>query len=240
MRLHASGLVRLILTGLIPMVLLTFLNYKIIQGLRSSPAASRRAGSESRQALTLVVIAWIFLICHTPRILLNLVENLQMEHFYNCQGEMKVPAWFHCLTGLNHLLLILNSSINFLIYCVCGTRFRKELSMLCRLSFLLQRGAVHEVVELCNNNNNSPALTSAVERYPTTAVSTRGTPITAVSTRGAPTTAVSTRGAPTTAVPTRGTPTTAVSTRGTPTTAVSTSGTPNTTVSGRNLMTTTV
>ena len=38
-----------------------------------------------------------------------------------------IPALWFCLNDLNHVLIVLNSSLNFYIYCVVGKRFRDEL-----------------------------------------------------------------------------------------------------------------
>ena len=32
------------------------------------------------------------------------------------------PKWMHTMSYINHLMLVLNSSINFIIYCFVGTR----------------------------------------------------------------------------------------------------------------------
>ena len=37
------------------------------------------------------------------------------------------PGWMHTASYLNHLMLVLNSSVNFLIYCFVGRRFRAAL-----------------------------------------------------------------------------------------------------------------
>ena len=33
------------------------------------------------------------------RILLNLVENILMEQFFQCSGSPSIPTWFHCMSG---------------------------------------------------------------------------------------------------------------------------------------------
>ena len=37
------------------------------------------------------------------------------------------PAWNLCLTSANHLLLAINASVNFLIYCSIGKKFKAVL-----------------------------------------------------------------------------------------------------------------
>ncbi len=43
-----------------------------------------------------------------------------------------LPNWISSFSGnVNHLLLVTNSSVNFLIYCCMAKRFRKALLKLC-------------------------------------------------------------------------------------------------------------
>ena len=44
------------------------------------------------------------------------------------QGVPQQPKWLYIISSLNHLFLLCNSSVNFIIYCFCGSRFRKSLS----------------------------------------------------------------------------------------------------------------
>ena len=37
------------------------------------------------------------------------------------------PSWNLCLTSANHLLLTINASVNFLIYCSIGKKFKSVL-----------------------------------------------------------------------------------------------------------------
>ena len=65
--------------------------------------------SQKRKALTLIAIVLIYIISNIPRHLLNFYESYH--------SEMKSwPKWLHFLTSVSHLLLVFNSSVNFLIY----------------------------------------------------------------------------------------------------------------------------
>ena len=44
-----------------------------------------------------------------------------------CNHMLVRPLWNLCLTSANHLLLVINASINFLIYCSIGKRFKSVL-----------------------------------------------------------------------------------------------------------------
>ena len=38
------------------------------------------------------------------------------------------PGWLYIISAINHLMLMFNSSVNFIIYCAVGSRFRNALS----------------------------------------------------------------------------------------------------------------
>lgn len=89
---------------------------------------------ENRQALVLFFIVVLFLVCNIPRIILNAYEMLQV-HTIRANRDNKcfaLPGWILLTTNLSLVLITLNSSVNFFIYCLVNTTFRKE--MLTRLS----------------------------------------------------------------------------------------------------------
>ena len=47
-------------------------------------------------------------------------------------GLHPIPAFWFCVDDLSHVLILLNSSLNFYIYCVVGKKFRTELSSFIR------------------------------------------------------------------------------------------------------------
>ncbi|XP_023335988.1 G-protein coupled receptor daf-37 [Eurytemora carolleeae] len=134
---YYSFYTRLIATGIIPVVFLTFFNIKIYQGIKGvrtrmeqNGVGSRRqqeAISELNLAIVLVCVVVVFLICHIPRILLNMFDVLHINDILRCEGKYESPAWFKCMAGFNHLLLILNSSCNFIIYCSLNQNVKEYL-----------------------------------------------------------------------------------------------------------------
>ena len=40
-------------------------------------------------------------------------------------GRAANPPWLYVISALNHLMLMVNSSINFIIYCAVGSKFRR-------------------------------------------------------------------------------------------------------------------
>ena len=52
-------------------------------------------------------------------------------------GHHPIPAIWFCVDGLNHVLMVLNSSLNFFIYCLVGKKFRSELFSFLRSLFVI-------------------------------------------------------------------------------------------------------
>jgi hypothetical protein len=43
-------------------------------------------------------------------------------------GRHPIPGFWFCIADLNHVLIVLNSCLNFYIYCLVGKRFRADVS----------------------------------------------------------------------------------------------------------------
>ena len=69
----------------------------------------------------------VFVICNVLRVFLNMYDFSDMEKILNCEekglGRMTPPS-MTCVVYVSHLLLMVNSSVNFLVYCVAGSKFR--------------------------------------------------------------------------------------------------------------------
>ena len=90
-----------------------------------------------KSTIILVSIVVIFLVCHTYRLSLRLYEvahpqNNTLEHFRRCRtlGRYHIPVAFYVLVNFHHLFLVLNSSVNFIIYCAVGKEFRDKMFQL--------------------------------------------------------------------------------------------------------------
>ena len=53
--------------------------------------------------------------------------DLSTIYLFRCREELQPPSWFLCLTSFNHLSLVFNASINFLIYFSLGKEFKSVL-----------------------------------------------------------------------------------------------------------------
>ena len=83
---------------------------------------------EDSMGMVFVMIILIFLICHFPRILLDAYEIASVEWTEYCEAHDKLALsfWSLILVSISHVLLVLSSSVNMIIYCVLGTKFRIE------------------------------------------------------------------------------------------------------------------
>ncbi|CAB4067152.1 unnamed protein product [Lepeophtheirus salmonis] len=105
----------LIMTCLIPIGSLVYFNSRIFRGIQMTHERTRkknkqRAG-EMNMAAILLCIVFLFMICHVLRILLNVNEIFMLDDIISCGDDFTPPAWFFCVTSINHWLLIVNASL---------------------------------------------------------------------------------------------------------------------------------
>jgi len=115
----------------------------------ASSAASSGATAEKNLAFVLFGIVLVFLVCHTCRLITSCFEASMLESIIMCNQIAEkqnitlwpsVPVFLYIITPLSHLLLMINSSVNFLIYCAVGSRFR---TALCTATGQLRRNLSH-------------------------------------------------------------------------------------------------
>jgi len=115
---------RLCVLGILPFGAITFLNTKIYIAVR------RRMRSRSRKndhmSIILMLIVTVFVICNLPRLILNMHEITVIDDITRCKDTDLggFPVWSILLGFFSHIFLVINSSINLLIYCLVGAKFR--------------------------------------------------------------------------------------------------------------------
>ena len=137
------------ITGIIPVFLLTYFNFFIGKGMKKfvQQRSTRRQKSLLRksendiqeeqenknqrtQTIILFAIVIIFILCHSLRIILNVEEfvihSTTMEDLKN-SCRYGYPFWVLIGHPISEVLLKLNSSVNFFIYCAFNNCFRKAL-----------------------------------------------------------------------------------------------------------------
>ena len=132
---------RLFSDGIIPVMILLYLNTRIIIALISATKvqrfnSARRQRKEINLTIILLCIVFIFFCCHAARIILDIYEFLNIEKVLECkklarcarQHYLYLPnKFFFFLPKISHMMQILNSSTNFIVYCLVGQNFRREL-----------------------------------------------------------------------------------------------------------------
>lgn len=114
-----------------PLLLLMGLNFRLIRALQEVRRKHRDMTKSNRHkenvTLILVVVVSIFIICEIPDTMLRFVVTL-------CEFVPIIRINLLTLRYLNsctNMLLTVNSSINFLIYCLIGQKFRKIFRQMC-------------------------------------------------------------------------------------------------------------
>jgi len=118
---------RFFILGLVPMLLLIFLNVRVFIAIHSR----KSSGKETTYSTILLLIVAIFILCHMPRVALNIYEFYDKEK----NDECGPPVWSMIfMVFSNQVLPALNSAINFFIYFLAGKKFRRSLVnlVLCR------------------------------------------------------------------------------------------------------------
>ena len=132
---------RLFSDGIIPIVILLYLNTRVTLALISATKvqrfnSARRQRKEINLTIILLCIVLIFFCCQSARIILDVYEFLNVEKVLACRNLRRCARlpytylpnnFFFFLPVISHMMLILNSSTNFIVYCLVGHNFRREL-----------------------------------------------------------------------------------------------------------------
>ena len=120
--------------------LLTYFNIALINRLKNSRRQWRHISRSQRKELKLttipLTIVVLFYILSLPAVLINFCDSLT-ESIHSEILIIKNEAWQAFLT-VSNFLVVINSSVNFIIYCFAGRKFRQTLfRMLQKLQLFL-------------------------------------------------------------------------------------------------------
>merc|ERR1711892_431904 len=106
-----------LIMSLIPVVLLTVLNYLIYRKIRRATILHNSVSVHHRRDNTMATllssIVVVFLFCHSIKLITNSFEAYQMIYY----GQlMDLPLWADVISKINHFMLAVNASINIIIY----------------------------------------------------------------------------------------------------------------------------
>ena len=148
----------LLLTAIIPVGVLTYLNCRIYSSLKqfvarqpsinqtqSASSARRQQTNDVKKVFILFSIVIIFVLCHSIRVILNIDEFINLTRFKEerekgCDG---VNFWAQVIVPINQLLIILNSSANFFIYVFFDKGFQQVLRQACILRTEVEVHSLH-------------------------------------------------------------------------------------------------
>ncbi|TRY64295.1 hypothetical protein TCAL_10256 [Tigriopus californicus] len=131
---------RLFVLGIIPFALLVFFNPKVknkglyarIRALNAFMPHPNRATSQRRSednlAAIFMGIILIFLICHFPRVMMNIHELAIIHRSASCAeaDRPQFSLWSLIMISVSHVFLVLNSATNMIVYCLLSLKFRSE------------------------------------------------------------------------------------------------------------------
>ena len=127
------------------------LNFKIYRQIYRSSSLKK----DRQSSVILLLVAAVFLVCHAPRLALNMFECLEFERIAECGP----PAWSLLYKEVSSdLLPIVNSSVNLIIYLAAEPSFRRAL-----LGLLSCRTDYQATSEEEGDRGNSMTETLALE-----------------------------------------------------------------------------
>ena len=145
-------------TCLIPIFVLCILNYRIFIG--SKRTISHSSNTDTSLAKIMMTVVAVFILLSIPKVFLALYEVSTIPtildcHQRKCRYHISPGRWV--ADSIIRYLVMLNSSINFIIYCFVGSNFRQTLlrslqAWLCKSKCADQQVQV-QLVQVRNKNN---------------------------------------------------------------------------------------
>lgn len=78
---------------------------------------------ENNATLVLIIIVLVFIVCETPEMIYRII-TLMTRHIDH-MAKTFTKEFRHTFMTVSELLMVINSSVNFFIYCAFGRRFRR-------------------------------------------------------------------------------------------------------------------
>jgi len=113
----------LVVQCLLPLVALVFFNQRLVRALHESDQMRRHGatagGTGRRHTRMLVVVVIVFIVCQLP----NMAWRVCFVLVVYAGVPFSVSAMLYAIRAVN-LMLVVNSSVNVVIYCFMGRQFR--------------------------------------------------------------------------------------------------------------------
>ena len=138
----------LVIMFLMPFSSLTVLNILLIRAVNKARATRHSISSSSTKdtnlTVMLIVVINVFLGCQFPALVDNITVAIFGTEILQCSVE-----WVR-FTTISNLLVVINSAINFMLYCILSKRFRRVFLKIIRLKktkpkfrFTVYQSSVH-------------------------------------------------------------------------------------------------
>ena len=123
-----------IVNYVIPIASLNFLTFKLLQSLHASRPrrmeliAGRRQGRmDSRLEFTVIIVLIVFVVCHSGLPITTLLETLYNIGTHESENICQDVGYMSSIIA--HKLILLNSSVNIIIYLLFNRTFRRTLCL---------------------------------------------------------------------------------------------------------------
>ena len=175
----------LLVLGIIPLCLLAYFNCVIYQQLKpptilmhqenrgsTTSHMSNFTNHEKEMARVLIGIVIVFVFCHFMRLMINFYETIVFRNALACEmaGKNDFPLWGFMSIICSEFLLVLNSSLNIVIYCFINGNFRKKMNLW--KDFL--KGDVTNLEENKSKNKNEELEMQIIRHF---SISSEGIPV---------------------------------------------------------------
>ena len=97
--------------------------------VRHGTSRRQRRLYEDHLAMIFLGYILVFLVCHLPRILLDIHELVTHEHYQKCReaGLYGFPFYITIAIFISHITLVLSCATDLIIYCSLSSTYRQEL-----------------------------------------------------------------------------------------------------------------
>ena len=141
-----KGLEQLIPLGAIPLLLLIYYNARIYSAIKLPPNIELQIDEEiaiinreKRLSKVLLGIVVVFNVCHTPRIVWYIYNAYNYKSIAYCPIQYPnttgQSSWIYVLGLIYDLFLVINASVNTIVYCAINERFKYYLCCFVRAPF---------------------------------------------------------------------------------------------------------
>ena len=127
-----------------------------------NPESNACKAEAARQAYVLFAICFMFFMGHFLRIVLDIHEFIALEDYMERREKncLQVPFWAMVAGSVSQVLLILNSSINFAIYCCMAREFRQIFFSRVYNTFVSLRLTIKAATSITSVDRPAPTISS--------------------------------------------------------------------------------